>query len=72
MVELFFNWAIVMGQNFEDSMVEGIAIEHDDIAAAKAFDFDVCAHTHDLETLGTSRAGMRLLHLNFVVKLVRG
>lgn len=51
-------------------MIEFVAIDHDDVSAGKATDFDVGPHADDLELLGPFGAGMIFLHLHDVVQAV--
>jgi hypothetical protein len=59
-----------MGQDFFDLPVEAVAVDHDDVSAAEAPDFDVGAHPNDLETPGMGGAGMGFFHLDLVKEAI--
>lgn len=59
-----------MLDDFLDLRVEFIAVDHHDVATAKAQYLDVGPDANDLELFGMGEAGMGLLHLDDVVKLI--
>ncbi len=59
-----------MINHFFNFLIEIETVHHDDIATAEAGNFDVSAHTDDLEEFAVSCAGMGFFHLDDVVKVV--
>ena len=60
----------MVGDDFFDSLIELVAINHDDVPASKALHLNVRAYTHDLKTLASSGAWVRLLELDFIKESV--
>lgn len=63
-------WPIVMGDDFLDAGVEFIAVDHDDVPASEAHDFDIRADPDDLETFASLETRVGFFHLHLIVELV--
>jgi hypothetical protein len=60
----------VVGDDFLYPLIELVAINHDDVSTSKALHLNVRAYTHDLKTLASSGAWVRLLELDFIKESV--
>ncbi len=60
----------MVGDDFLYPLIELVAINHDDVATTKTFHLNVRAYTHDLKTLASSGAWVRLLELDFIKESV--
>ena len=56
----------MVGDDFLDSLIELVAINHDDVSTSKALHLDIRADAYDLESFASSGAWVRLLELDFI------
>ena len=60
----------MVGDDFFDSLIELVAVNHDDVSAPKALHLYIRAYTHDLESLASGGAWMRFLELDLIKESV--
>lgn len=60
----------MVGDDFFNPLIELVAINHDDVSTTKTFHLDIRANAHDLESLASGGAWVRLLELDFIKESV--
>lgn len=65
-----FYFGLMMSDDSSYFFVEGIAVNHDDVATSETTDLDIGAEADNLETLRMSGTWMFFFHLYLVVKSI--